>query len=268
MTGLTFTLRETTRLPLDLGCLLPERLAGQSERALAALPLRLGNRTLPLGELLTIHHPGDAGTVVIEGTGAGCDRLGAGMTAGRLIVDGDAGRLLGVGMKGGSIEVRGSAGPLAAAEAAGGVVRIEGDAGPRLGGSLPGAGGLSGAAVLVGGSCGELAGQRMRKGLIVVGGDAGPHPAMGMRGGTVVLRGACGPDPAPLMARGTLWLAREPARLLPTFAEDGHHDLLWLRLLERYLGSLGLADVLPGRRVRRLAGDLAGQGKGEILLAT
>ena len=32
MTGLTFTLRETSRLPLDLGSLLPERLAGESER--------------------------------------------------------------------------------------------------------------------------------------------------------------------------------------------------------------------------------------------
>ena len=210
---------------------------------------------------------GDPETVVIEGTDGGCDRLGAGMGRGRLIVDGDAGRLLGVGMSGGSIEVKGSAGPLAAAEAAGGVVRIAGDAGPRLGGCLPGAGGLSGAAVLVGGSCAELAGQRMRRGLIVIGGDAGPHVAMGLRGGTVMVRGACAPDPAPLMARGTLWLARAPDRLLPTFAEDGRHDLLWLRLLERYLAALGLPGVLPSRRVRRLAGDLAGLGKGEILLA-
>ena len=56
----TLTLRARPTLPLDLGCLLPERLAGVSERAIAALPLRLGNRSLPLGELLAVR-PGDRG---------------------------------------------------------------------------------------------------------------------------------------------------------------------------------------------------------------
>jgi len=258
MASLTFTLREQHRLPLDLGDLQPERLAGESERALAARPLLLGNRRQALGELMAVRM-GDPGTVVIEGTGGSCDRLGAGMSRGRLIVDGDAGRFLGLGMSGGDIEVRGSVGPLAAAEAAGGVVRIAGDAGPRLGGCLPGAGGLSGAAVLVQGSCAELAGQKMRRGLIVVGGDAGPHLAMGLRGGTVIVRGACGPDPGPLMARGTLWLAREPDRLLPTFVEDAVHALLWLRPLERHLAALGLAGAVPADALDRGEGQRPAQ---------
>jgi formylmethanofuran dehydrogenase subunit C len=266
MSCLTLTLRAEIRLPLDLAPLVPERVAGLHERELASLPLQLGNRAIPLGELFQIK-AGDPQAVVLQGTGPSCDRIGAGMSGGKLIVDGGGGRLLGAGMTGGALEVRGSVGPLAAAQASGGVIRIAGDAGPRLGGHLPGAGGFSGAAVLVEGSCGELAGQRMRKGIIVIGGNAGPHAAMGMRGGTIMVRGNCGPDPAPLMARGTLWLAQAADRLLPTFVEDGTHDMLWLRLLERYLASLGLPAVLSSRRVRRLAGDLAGLGKGEILVA-
>ena len=132
---------------------------------------------------------------------------------------------------------------------------------------MPGAGGMSGGAILLGGSCGPQAGQRMRKGLIVVGGDAGPHAAFGMRGGTIVVHGACAPEPASSMRRGTLYLAGTPERLLPTFADDGEHELLWLRLLERHLRELGGTPALPSRKVRRWAGDLADLGKGELLVA-
>jgi formylmethanofuran dehydrogenase subunit C len=265
MTLLTLTLREPPRQPLDLAPLLPERLAGLGERELAGLPLRLGNRSASLGELMSVA-PGDADTVVLVGSNACCDRIGAAMSAGALRVEGDAGAGLGLGMSGGAIEVAGSAGSLAAAEATGGVLRIRGDAGERLGGALPGAGGMAGGTVLVGGSCGDRVGERMRKGLIVVDGDAGAHAAVAMRGGTVLLRGRCGRDPAPLMRRGTLALAAPPPRFLPTFADDGTHELLWLRLLERHLAALGLPDALPSRQVRRLAGDLADLGKGELLL--
>jgi len=266
MPTLTLTLREAPRQPLDLGPLLPERLAGLDKRALAAVPLRLGNRILPLGELFGVRH-GAADRFVIRGSTALCDRIGERMSRGTVVVEGDAGAELGLAMTGGTIEVRGSAGDLAAAEARGGLVRIAGDAGARLGGALPGAGGMAGGAVLVRGRCGELAGERMRKGLVLVEGDAGAHAGAGLRGGTVLVLGRCGPDPAPLMRRGTVFLAQTPERMLPTFADDGRHELLWLMLLERHLASLGGAAALPGRRVRRFAGDLADLGKGELLIA-
>jgi formylmethanofuran dehydrogenase subunit C len=261
----TLTLRVAPKIPLDLSPLLPGRLAGGSESALAALPLRLGNREVPLGELFGVAADGDD-RLVLAGTNACCDRIGAGMASGRLVVEGDAGTGIGLAMSGGDIEVRGSVGPMAGAEATGGVLRIAGNAGERLGGALPGAGGMSGGTILLGGNCGARVGERMRKGLIVVDGDAGIHAAVAMRGGTVVVRGACGPDPAPLMRRGTLYLARRPARLLPTFADDGEHELLWLRLLERHLAGLQ-APALTARRVRRWSGDLADIGKGEVLVA-
>lgn len=266
MTCLTLSLRPPPGAVLDLEPLRPERLAGLAERELAALLLRFGRRTVALGDIATIR-PGDPAALVIEGTTMTCDRLGAGMTTGTLLAIGDAGALVGQGMKGGTIEVRGSVGALAAAEAAGGTLRVTGDAGPRLAGALPGAGGTSGGTVLVGGGCGERVAERMRRGLVVVAGSAGPHAAFGLRGGTVVIGGRCSLDPAPLMRRGTLLLATLPQRLLPTFADAGLHEPLWLALLERHLAAIGSPVALASRRVRSWVGDRADLGKGELMVA-
>ncbi len=54
MTALTLVMRGPPPRPLDLSPLLPERLSGRSEREIARLPLRHGNRTIPLGELFGI----------------------------------------------------------------------------------------------------------------------------------------------------------------------------------------------------------------------
>jgi formylmethanofuran dehydrogenase subunit C len=56
--------------------------------------------------------------------------------------------------------------------------------------------------------------------------------------------------------------------LLPTFADCGRHDLVVLRILSRSLAeTLGpLAPKALPAIVRKLAGDLATIGKGEILL--
>ena len=256
----TLRLRDAPRVPLDLSPLLP------GAEIDADMPLRLGNRQSALGELFDLE-PGPGDELRLVGTNVCCDRIGAGLSRGRIVVEGDAGACTGLGMAGGEIEVRGSADALAGCEMGGGVLRIGGDAGERLGGALPGAGGMSGGTILLTGACGPRAGERMRKGLIVVGGKAGPHLAFGMRGGTIVVHGACVAEPASSMRRGTLYLAEAPGRLLPTFSDDGAHELLWLALLERHLRGLGGAPALPSRRVRRWAGDLADLGKGELLVA-
>ena len=256
----TLTLRAAPQVPLDLSPLLP------GVEIDARTPLRLGRRQVALGELFELAAE-PAGELRLAGTDARCDRIGAGLGQGRIVVDGDAGACTGLGMTGGEIEVRGSAGALAGCEMSGGVLRIGGDAGEAPGGALPGAGGMSGGAILLAGACGPRAGERMRKGLIVVGGDAGPHVAFGMRGGTIVVHGGCAEPPASSMRRGTLYLAKAPSRLLPTFGDDGEHELLWLGLLDRHLRELGAVPPLPSRRVRRWAGDLADLGKGELLVA-
>lgn len=267
MTAVRLRFREALLLPVDASPLAPEALAGRSEAELARLPLRVGNRQVPLGELAEIE-PGDAGTLVIEAAFAGLDRLGQGITSGSLEIYGDVGAYLGYGMTGGRIELFGSAGPFAAAAMTGGVIHVTAHVGDHLGGALPGdAFGMAGGAVLVGGDAGDRAGDRMRRGLIAVAGRLGDHPASRMVGGTLLGLGGCGDGPGHAMRRGTLLLGRAPGRIPVTFADNGTHDLPWLSLLGTHLATLGTAIELPGTRMARFTGCASVGGRGEILVA-
>ncbi|MDF1586800.1 formylmethanofuran dehydrogenase subunit C [Marinimicrococcus flavescens] len=265
MGGLTLTLRERVRLPVDMAPVLPELLAGLSAQEIGKLELQCGNRRVPLGELFEVA-AGDPQRLVIRDTCPALERIGAGMKGGAIAVEGDAGALPGLGMKGGSIEVAGAAGAFAGSEMSGGVIRVAGDAAGFVGAAQAGGRfGMTGGAVLVGGDLGDRAGDRMRRGL-VLGGSAGLHAGSRMIGGTILVRGTCSTLPGVGMKRGTLILggtAAAPA----TFADNGVHELGWLALLERHLAGLGLRGMFPSRRVRRLTGDLAAGGKGEILVA-
>ena len=88
-----------------------------------------------------------------------------------------------------------------------------------------------------------------------------------MIGGTIVAEGGFGANAGQLMRRGTL-IGPRVDRMLPTFADCGHHELVILRVMERgwgrVLGPLAPEPFPAG--VRRFAGDLAAIGKGELLL--
>lgn len=267
MTACILRLREPPTLPLDLSPLAPERVCGASEAEIAAIPLRYGNRPVPVGELFAIRRgPGEDDTLVFEGTNRLCDRIGAGLAQGVIRIVGDAGAEVGLGMRGGRIEVEGSVGALAAAEASGGFLYVRGDAGERLAGALPGSGGASGVTVRVEGRSGPSAGEAMRRGLLLLLGGCDDRPGFALRGGTVLVRGPCGARPGAAMRRGSLLLLDGPVYPGPTFVDAGVHDLLWLAVLGRHLAGLGLPDLVPSRRARRLVGDLADLGKGELLL--
>lgn len=265
MSGWRLSLREPTRLPLDLAPLLPERLAGLAEREVAAIPLRHGNRAVAAGELFALAPAGDG--LLLEGTTAACDRIGRDMTGGSLRVEGDCGAFAGQDMTGGELVVGGNVGRFAATGMAGGVVRVRGDAGDCLAGALPGERfGQRGGSVLVEGDAGDRVGDRMRRGVVVVGGGAGAQAASRMIGGTVVVRGGCGAEPGYAMRRGTLVLASPPARALATFADNGVGVQPWTALLARHLASVGWRGAAPGPRLRRLTGCASAGGAGEILI--
>jgi formylmethanofuran dehydrogenase subunit C len=267
VTAVVLTLKADPGLPVDMTGVLPAALAGQTEGTAAAMPLRVGNRQVPLGELFGVR-AGDEPELVVEGSTRGLDRLGAGMTMGRLDVRGDAGAYLGLGISGGRIALSGGAGDFAGAAMRDGLITVAGDAGALLGAPLPGdPQGMAGGAILVTGSVGDRAGDRMRRGTIAVGGSAGAWLASRFIGGTILLGGACRLWPGYGMHRGTLLLAQAPPEPPATFADNGTHDLPWLTLLERHLADLGWRGPRAGRRVRRLTGDVTAGGKGEILIA-
>ena len=126
---------------------------------------------------------------------------------------------------------------------------------------------MAGGLLLVRGDVGPRAADRLRRGVVLIEGRAGAYAGSRMIAGTLAIGGEAGDLPGYLMARGTILLGRGATRLSPSFGDCGEHDLVAARLIADYVAgeSTKLARLFR-RRLRRLAGDLAALGKGEILL--
>jgi formylmethanofuran dehydrogenase subunit C len=237
---------------LDLSPLVPHRLAGQSAASIEALELQTTRHKICVGDAFHLR----------------LDRIGEQMTGGELVVEGDAGIGLGRRMSGGHLTVKGDVGPLAASGMSGGQIEIFGNAGDRLGGPLAGeTAGMRGGAVVVRGNAGERVADRMRRGTIIIEGRAGPYAGSRMIAGSLIVRRRSGALPGYLMARGTIILGEGAEELSPTFVDCGIHDLLALRLLANFVAAQSRKGAASLRkRLRRLAGDMAALGHGELFI--
>jgi formylmethanofuran dehydrogenase subunit C len=267
VTRLILTLRERPGQRLDLSALVPHLLAGKSTREIERIELQTTRQRLELGEVFRLRM-GDVEQICVEGDCEGFDYVGREMASGELLVEGDVGIQAGRLMSGGRLTVRGNAGPWAASGIKSGILQILGAAGDRLGGPLPGEiSGMRGGIVVVRGDVGERAGDRMRRGTIIIDGDAGQYAGARMIAGTLIVSGNAGPLPGYLLKRGTIILGGRCGALSPTFADCGVHHLVANRLMaamiEPYSKS---AAKLLRRPLRRLAGDMAVLGKGEIFV--
>jgi formylmethanofuran dehydrogenase subunit C len=267
MSGLTFRLKGTPEERLDLSKLTPASLSQMASADIPKLVVGTSKRGLTLGEAFTVSgKPGDR--VVIEGGSSRLDFIGANLTEGTVVVEGEAGICAGRSMRGGTLEIKGDAGAWLASGLAGGLVHVKGSAGSAIGGLRPGDRfGMTGGTVVVDGDAGDRAGERMRRGTILVRGRCGADAGARMLGGTVWAERGFGPSAGMLLRRGTL-IGPTVESMLPTFADAGKHDLVILRILSRYLTTnLGpLAPRALSGNVRRFVGDLATIGKGEILI--
>ncbi|MGH6734659.1 MAG: formylmethanofuran dehydrogenase subunit C [Methyloceanibacter sp.] len=265
MSALTFELKAKPNQRLDLSPLVPERLAGMSVKDIAKLAIGTTRETLTVGDAFKVKGK-NAESIRFVRTDARCDRIGAGLKGGEIVVEGNAGAYLGAGMKKGKIAVTGSAGVLAGASMSGGHIAIGRDAGERAGGVLTGDTlGMKGGFLTIGGNAGALVGERMRRGLLVVSGRAGDYAGGRMIAGTIVLKRGAGRYAGYGLRRGSLIFMEKPKDLLPTFNDCGVLEFDYLRLLEKWLKGTGMRISL-GAKARRLIGDMAVLGKGEILV--
>jgi formylmethanofuran dehydrogenase subunit C len=244
----TLELRASLTEQIDADCIVPDAFAGLGEREIAALPVWIGKRRAPLGDYFTVTGA-QSSKVKIVGNVELARGVGAGMAAGSMEIQGDAGDDVGVGMSGGSIHVRGNAGD-------------------RIGAALPGASrGMTGGEIIVEGSVGTNAGARMRRGLLYVGGDADDRVARAIIAGTVIVTGRVGIEPAFASKRGTLVVAggiQVPA----TYRYACDYEPPYVRLALTYLArryGLSISRSLIAGPYRRYCGDASTVGKGEIL---
>lgn len=201
-----------------------------------------------LGDLFAISGS-PAPRIRLAGDLALMDGIGAGLSAGELIVDGNAGWYLGRRMSGGIIEVRGNTGPLAGAA----------DPGAKRG--------MSGGEIIVRGSAGPMTGAGLRRGLIVVQSDAGEDAGRAMIAGSILVFGSLGVNPGLFSRRGSLvafgaHTPPAPYRYACTYRPPH------MRVTLGYLRSRHGVPVTSGHLAgayRRYSGDLAELGAGEIL---
>jgi len=252
MSGLEVKLRASLEAAADCSAVLAGPWSGLAAADLARRPVSLaGGGPVALGELCEL--TGDpAGSVRFVGDWRRATRLGAGLTEGAVVIEGDIGDEVGLGMAGGSIEVRGSAGA-------------------RAGAAAPEARrGMTGGELVVHGSVGREAGALMRRGLLVAGGGVGDHAAVGMIAGTIVAFGCVGPTPGLWSKRGSV-VALGDIPIPSTYRYACTYQPVHLRLmLSRLQARYGMP--VEGRHLtgfyRRYSGDLAELGKGEILAWT
>lgn len=245
----TLTLRAPLRHRVDAGTVAWSALRGMDAAGIASQEVWVeddGRATL--GDLFAVSGA-PAARVRLIGDLALMDGIGAGLAAGELIVDGDAGRQVGQRMSGGVIEVRGSTGPLA-------------------GGADPGAKrGMSGGEIVIRGSAGPLAGAGLRRGLIVVQADASEDAGRGMIAGSILVFGSLGSNPGLFSRRGSI--VAFGAHTPPTaYRYACTYRPPHLRVTLGYLRSRHGVPVTPGQLAgayRRYSGDLAELGAGEIL---
>ncbi|MFM7084186.1 MAG: formylmethanofuran dehydrogenase subunit C [Hyphomicrobium sp.] len=264
MSGVRLRLKTPPQGRLDFSNIQPQLLCGLSSEQISNLTFSLGK----MGDFFDISMGGDDQSVILQDTTEKCDFIGNNLQSGHVLVEGHVGAYAAQHMKAGRLTVKGMAGDWFGAGMQGGIATIASSAGNFIGGVLAGEKfGMSGGIISVGSYVGERAGDRMRRGTIVVHGKTGKATGSRMVGGTIWVHGCLGGGPGPLMRRGTL-IAGTVERLLPTFSDCGQHDMVFLRLMSRYVAdTLGpLAPPALPLEVRRYAGDMAALGKGEILL--
>jgi formylmethanofuran dehydrogenase subunit C len=264
--SLTLTLREPPTVPLETEGLTPDRLAGRRRGEIEAITVWHGNRRVRLADFFTVS--GDADEELrVEGDLRRVKSLGAGITAGRMIVAGDAGMHTGASMRGGELVVEGDVGDFAGGSMGGGRLVVQGSAGHHLGGSQPGErAGMRGGEILVHGDVGDQVGAGLRRGLIAVGGRVGDAAGLRMLAGTIVALSGLGARPGAGMRRGTI-VAMSQVTLLPTFAFACSYRPPFLGLYLRHLRALGLplTDEQIEGRYARWCGDGLELRRGEIL---
>jgi formylmethanofuran dehydrogenase subunit C len=266
---LVLTRRASSPIPLEVEGIIPEKLAGLSPLEVAHLPVFHGNRTEPLGEWFDVSGDAAAGVVRYTGDTATVKHVGAGMTCGRVEVEGGVGMHAGAGMRGGSLAVRGDAGDWLGAELTGGAIAVFGSAGSQVGAAYRGSRrGMTGGEIHVRGSAGDEVGLLMRRGLIAVGGACGEFAGASMIAGSVFVFGPLGGRAGAGMKRGTVFAGGGVTDLPPSFRESCGYAPTFLPLYLRHVARNGVIPVgRTAARVRCWRGDLLHGGTGEVLVA-
>jgi len=257
---ITLQPKHAFKFPIEGEFISPDLFAEKTAKEIATLQIWEGNRKRPLGDLFKIEHETTSSseefTIRIRGDLSQIRRIGAKMSMGKIIVEGDAGMHLGEEMIGGVITVTGNADSWAGSLMKNGIIEIKGDAGDYIGASYRGSTqGMSGGKIVIHGNAGYEVGCFMRKGVIKVYGNVGKFAGIHMRNGTIFIQGNSEGRAGAQMIDGKIVVCGYIPSVLPTFTID---------------------DIRPkvkvnGEKVEgpfyRFIGDLADEGNGKLFVS-
>ena len=265
---LTLALRETSRIPIEIEGITPDRLQALSLSAVCQLPVRIGNRPVPLGELFRVDGDSADGVIQFRGNLECIKGIGADMASGRIVAE-QVGIHAGARMTGGTLELA-SAGNWLGAEMRGGRIVVSGNAGNSVGGAYLGSRlGMTGGEIIVLGNAGDEVGNRMRRGLIAVNGTCGAFAGASMIAGSLFALGGVGERAGAGMKRGTIVMGTPDVELPRSFGFSCEYRPSFLGIYFRYLASIARFDGLallqnPSQMFRCYRGDLLTGGRGEV----
>ncbi len=269
MSALTFTLKSQPKFTLDMSPLTPDQLQDLTLEKIKKIKLVYGKETVKVEALFTVIG-NDKNNVVINKS---CNQLicvGKKMTMGNITVKGNVGEFLGQSMKNGAITIHGNAGSWTGSGMSGGRINVNGNVDDYTGAGLPGdAFGMRNGLINITGDAGDRVGDRMRRGIIIIQGNSGNYCGSRIHAGTIIALNKVGTHPGEGMRRGTVILAKKPAHISATFKSCGNLKMQFLRLLFTQLSNIGDEFMFfskYGPEAHRFSGDLARNGKGEILI--
>jgi formylmethanofuran dehydrogenase subunit C len=229
MQTVTLTPLKQTKISIEAETITPDNFAGKTQEEIENIPLWEGNRQTTLKEFFKIEVEGNDAAentkIIINGSIPRVKRVGEGMSAGVILINGDVDMHVGAKMRGGTITVKGNADSWAGREMKGGELIIEGDAGYYLGAGYRGeACGMRGGRIIVFGDARDYVGEHMCGGEIIIKGNAGLMPGLSNNGGTIIIEGNT-TLPGGEMKKGTIIIKGRVEELVPAYKQEGVEEI-------------------------------------------
>lgn len=256
------------KVPVEAENINPDLIKDLNLEDLKNLELLVGKKAYKFKDFFEIAGE-PAAEIEIYGDLSNFKYIGAAMTSGKIIVDGNTGMHTASEMKGGKIEIKGNTGDWLGAEMTGGFIKIYGDAGNYVGAAFRGDKlGMNRGLIYIKGNAGNFTANKMRRGEIIINGNCGNLLAAQMIAGSVYVFGKCGSRVGAGMKRGTIILS-DDIKLLPTFNYNISYNPNFLNIAYNHLEddyNIKVPDNLRSGNYARYTGDNTELGKGEILI--
>lgn len=214
---ITLTPKKFSSIALEFDELIPDEIYNWDETDFEKYMVPIGNSSFPLSDYFDVKVEGSAASpeevkMIIDGDAGRVKYIGCKMSAGEIIVNGDADLQAGAEMSGGSLTIKGNAESYTGREMKGGEITVMGNVKEYCGTSYIGewrgmSGGkitihgnagkqtadcMSGGEIHIHGNCDILAGIHMTKGFIQIDGDVTRWPGGQMKNGAIVINGKLG----------------------------------------------------------------------------